>query len=132
MLIMIRCSKGPESFSWFDKQYFIFLKQPYLLKPKEQSYQCLVVSRKKKRRQKSRIKVIPPTWLNRFTLKFDLTTHRSCHAEHFYYDKNFAKPKGFEDIYEQLLSDPYFQFLVTAVILFNGSKIPTSFLCRIP
>ena len=43
-----------------------------------------------------------------------------------------AKPNGYGDIYDKIPSDPYVLFLVTTVIFFNGSKIPTSVLCRIP
>ena len=42
-----------------------------------------------------------------------------------------AKPNGFGNICQKLLSDPYVQFLVTAAIFFNGTKIPISVLCRI-
>ena len=43
-----------------------------------------------------------------------------------------AKPNGFGDKYEKLLSDLFVLFLVTMAMFFDGSKIPTSVLCRIP
>ena len=46
--------------------------------------------------------------------------------------QNLAIPNCFADICEQLLSDPYVLFLVTVAMFFNGSKIPTSVLCRLP
>ena len=46
--------------------------------------------------------------------------------------QNSAKLNGLGNIYEKLLSDPYVLFLVTVAMLFDGSKIPTLILCRIP
>ena len=42
-----------------------------------------------------------------------------------------AKPNGFGDICEKLLSDPYVLFLVMAAMFFDVSKILTPILCRI-
>ena len=42
-----------------------------------------------------------------------------------------AKHNGFGDVCEKLLSDPYVLFLATTAMFFDGSKIPTSVLCRI-
>ena len=50
---------------------------------------------------------------------------------HFSKWKNLAKPYGFGDICEKLMSDPYVLFLVMAAMFFDESKIPTSILCRI-
>ena len=43
-----------------------------------------------------------------------------------------ARHNGFVDICEKLLSDTYVPFLVTVAMFFDGSKIPTSVLCKIP
>ena len=61
-----------------------------------------------------------------------MTTDRSHHAEHLSHSQNLAKPKDFGDICEKLLPDLYVLSLVTVVMLFDGSKISTSVLCRIP
>ena len=45
--------------------------------------------------------------------------------------QNLAKPKGFGDICETLLPDPYVLFLVTEAMFFDGSNISTLMLCRI-
>ena len=39
---------------------------------------------------------------------------------------------SFGDICKKLLSNPYVLFIVKAAMFFDGSKIPTLFLCRIP
>ena len=39
-----------------------------------------------------------------------MTTDRSHYAEHFYPGQNLAKPNGFGDIFEKLLSGPYALF----------------------
>ena len=52
--------------------------------------------------------------------------------DHFSNWKNSAKPDGFGNICEKTLSDPYVLFSVTAAMFFNGSKISTPVLCRIP
>ena len=49
---------------------------------------------------------------------------RSHHAEHFYPCQNLAKPKGFGDICEKLLSDPYVLFLVNGGHVFQRIKNP--------
>ena len=46
--------------------------------------------------------------------------------------QNLAKSNGFGDISEKLLSDPYVIFFVTEAMFFDGSKIPTLAVCRIP
>ena len=47
--------------------------------------------------------------------------------------QSLANPNGFGDICEKLLSDLYvLSFFLTAVMFFDGWKVPTSVLCRIP
>ena len=45
---------------------------------------------------------------------------------------HFTKPNCFRDIYEKLLSDTYVLFLVSSAIFFEGWKLHTQFLLRIP
>ena len=61
-----------------------------------------------------------------------MTRDRSFHAEHFYSSQNLGNPNDLGDIYEKLLSDPYFLFLVTAAMFFDESNIPKTKLCKIP
>ena len=71
-----------------------------------------------------------PTWVSRFSPKFDHRQISSCCI--FYPRQNLVKPNGFGDICKNLLSDPYVLFSVTVAMFFSESKIPTSILCRIP
>ena len=48
------------------------------------------------------------------------------------YRNNFAKPNGFGNTCEKLLSDPYVLFLVMVAMFFNRSKILISVLCMTP
>ena len=73
--------------------------------------------------------MLTPTQLNRLNKNF--TSDRSDHAEHLNC-QNLAKLIGFGGIYEKLLSDPYFLFVIVEAMFFNRSKIPTSVLYRIP
>ena len=47
----------------------------------------------------------------------NFTTDRSHHVEHLP-SQNLAKPNGFGEICEKLLSDPYVLFSVTAAMFF--------------
>ena len=50
-----------------------------------------------------------------------MITDRSHLAEHYYPCQNLAKPNGFGDICEKLLSDPQVLYLVLAAMFFDGS-----------
>ena len=49
----------------------------------------------------------------------DLCRPYTCNKDHFSKWNNLAKPNGFGDICEKLLSDPYVLFLVTSAMFFD-------------
>ena len=61
-----------------------------------------------------------------------MTADRSHHSEHFYLNKNWLNLTVLEVYVKKLLFDPYVLFSVMAAMFFDGPKIPTSVLCRIP